>query len=135
MIQVIYVRYMKVYVKEFSGETENEDALSFIDHLQNEFFDGGIVLGAVASEWARSRVGDRSQRNIFGRVWWNGDRWKPDPRLDELIEHEFQEPCQHCDHWCKGTCRGATSCLQSGKAGHNHCSSKLITTGVLTPRR
>ena len=134
MIQVIYVRYMKVYVKEFSGETESEDALSFIDHLQNEFFDGGVVLGAVASEWARSQVGEYSQRNIFGRIWWDAGH-PVDLRLDDIIKHEFQEPCQHCDHWCKGTCRGSTSCLQSGKAGHAHCSSKLISTGVLTPRR
>lgn len=133
MIQVIYVRYGKTYIKEFSGETEREDALSFIDHLSSHLFDGGVVLGAVVSEWRRSQMGERPSRG--SRVWWKENQQTPDQRLGELIENEFEEPCQHCDHWCRGTCRGATSCLQSGKPGHTHCSSKLITTGVLTPRR
>ena len=62
MIQVIYVRYMKVYVKEFRGETESEDALSFIDHLQNEFFDGGGL-----------RMGTFTSRGIFSTeyLWPN----------------------------------------------------------------
>jgi hypothetical protein len=132
VIQVIYVRYGKTYIKEFSGETEREDSLSFIDHLRSEFFDGGVVLGVVASEWQKSQVGESPTRG--SRVWWS-ERHAPDIRLEELIEHEFAEPCQHCDHWCRGTCRGARSCLQSGKPGHVHCSSRLITSGLLTPRR
>ena len=135
MIQVVYVQYMTVHVKEFSGETEREDVLSFIDALRNNLFlPGGVLLGVVASEWRKTQVGDRAERNIFGRVWWDRTK-KVDPRLEELIEHEFEEPCQHCDHWCKGKCIGSTSCLQSGKPGHLDCSSQLINAGVLTRRR
>lgn len=134
MIQVIYVQYSTVKVKEFHGETEKEDALSFIDALRNHLFlPGGVVLGLVASEWAKTQVGERAQRNTFGRIWWDG-KYKVDTRLDEFIDRDFKEPCQHCDTWCDGKCRGSTSCLQAGKPGHTHCSSRLIDEGILTRR-
>lgn len=134
MIQVIYVQYMTVKVKSFSGETEKEDALSFIDALRNHLFlPGGVLLGMVTSEWAKSQVGDRAERNIFGRIWWDPDH-PVDTRIEEVLKRDLAEPCQHCDTWCGGRCRGATSCLQSGKPGHTHCSSRLIDEGVLTRR-
>lgn len=131
MTQVIYIQYGTVKVKRFEGETEIEDALVFIDTLQNHLFlPGGVVLGVISSEWARSQVGDRPQR-IMGRLWLD-EPAKVDRRLDAFIEHELEQPCQHCDQWCRGRCKGATSCVQAGKPGHTQCSSRLIDEGLLT---
>ncbi len=132
MIQVVYIQYMSVKVKRFEGDSQVEDAMSFIDALRSYLFEGGVVLMVLADEWSKTRLGDRSEHTV--RMWMDERAQKIDDRLDEWIQHEGVQPCLHCDAWCDGKCRGSTKCLQAGKPGHTHCKSRLIETGVLKRR-
>lgn len=134
MIQVVYVQYQVVKVKLFEGDDQTEEALCFIDALKSHLFaPGGVVLMVIADKWNKTRVGDRAERGW--RYWMDGQKTRQvDDRLNEWIDNEGEQPCLHCDIWCHGKCRGATTCIQAGKPGHGHCHSRLIDEGILTRR-
>lgn len=133
MIQVVYIQYQVVKVKLFDGDDATEDALCFIDTLRSHLFlPGGVVLMVIADKWNKTRPGERAQ--LGWRYWMDKDVRKVDDRLDEWIKNEGEQPCLHCDTWCRGKCRGSTTCIKAGKPGHLHCHSRLIDEGVLTRR-